>query len=285
LLFPLRVGASAVLLSESSPAHVLQTISDFRATICFTAPTGYRSMLAKIRQADVSSLKKCVSAGEGLSLATFDAWRKATGLRIIDGIGSTEMLHIFISAAENEVCPGATGKVVPGFQARLVDDLGNDVPVGQVGRLAVRGPTGCRYLDSPEQQMAYVQNGWNVTGDAFRKDERDYFWFQARTDDLIVSAGYKIAAPEIENVLMENDKVAECAVIGALDPHRGTIVKAFIVLKAGVAASEVVTKELQEFTKAQVAPYKYPRAIKFVDRLPKTATGKLQRQLLKEEQE
>ena len=211
-----------------------------------------------------------------------DAWRAATGLRIIDGIGATEMLHIFISAADDDIRPGATGRVVPGYDARIADDDGNDVPDGTVGRLAVRGPTGCRYLDDAEQQRKYVQQGWNFTGDSYLRDAEGYFWYQARTDDIIISAGYNIAGPEVENVLLEHPLVLECAVVGAPDEERGQIVKAFIVLRAGHEPSAPLVKELQDFVKARIAPYRYPRAIDFVEQLPRTTTGKLQRFRLRE---
>jgi len=234
-------------------------------------------MCTLLPEHDVSSLTKCVSAGETLPLSVFEAWREATGLRIIDGIGATEMLHIFISAADDDIRPGATGRVVPGYQAKVVDDEGNEMPVGEIGRLAVRGPTGCRYLDDPERQQEYVQHGWNLTGDSYRMDADGYFWYQARTDDMIVSSGYNISAPEVENVLLEHPAVAECGVIGVADVDRGQIVKGVIVLRPGHDGSPVLVKELQDFVKSRIAPYKYPRAIEFVEALPRTTTGKLQR--------
>jgi 2-aminobenzoate-CoA ligase len=225
-----------------------------------------------------------VSAGEALPLATFEAWRQATGIRIIDGIGATEMLHIFISAAGDDIRPGATGRVVPGYEARVVDQDGNPLPPGTIGRLAVRGPTGCRYLDDEERQRAYVQRGWNITGDTYVMDEDGYFWYQARTDDMIISGGYNISGPEVEGVLLEHPGVSECAVVGVPDAERGQVVKAFVVLRPGTDASDATAKALQEWAKSQIAPYKYPRRIAFVDALPRTATGKLQRYRLREQE-
>ena len=283
VLFPMRVGASSVLLEKSSPADLLQGLEQHRATVCFTSPTAYRAMLKMLPGHDLSALRKCVSAGETLPRATYDAWLKATGIRIIDGIGSTEMLQIFISASGDDIRPGATGKPVPGYRAKIVDDDGNDLPPGSVGRLAVQGPTGCRYLDDPEQQRNYVQGGWNLTGDCFRMDEQGYFWYQARTDDMIVSSGYNISGPEVENVLLDHPQVAECAVVGVPDEERGQLAKAFIVLTADATADDGMAKRLQDFVKQQIAPYKYPRAIEFVAALPKTTTGKLQRFRLREQ--
>jgi 2-aminobenzoate-CoA ligase len=282
LLFPLRAGASTLLLPRVSAEGLLQSIEQHRCTVCFTAPTLYRSMLEMVSRFDLASLQKCVSAGERLPLATFEAWRQATGLRIIDGIGSTEMLHIFISAAGDEIRPGATGKPVPGYEAMVVDEAGRPVPANTVGRLAVRGPTGCRYLDAQDLQRQYVQNGWNITGDSYRVDDDGYFWYEGRTDDMIVTAGYKISAVEIEAVLLGHPKVAECAVIGAPNVERGEIVKAFVVLSDAAAANDLLRRELQDYVKSQIAPYKYPRAIEFVAALPRTSTGKLQRSKLRE---
>jgi len=282
LLFPLRFGASSLLLETATPPHLLNAIEEFKPTICFTAPTAYRAMTGMLEGRDVSSLKKCVSAGETLPLAVYEEWKKATGLRIIDGIGATEMLHIFISAAGDDIRPGATGKVVPGYTAKIVDDDGNDLPPGSIGRLAVRGPTGCRYLDNMEQQQKYVENGWNLTGDSYRLDKDGYFWYQARTDDMIISGGYNIAGPEVENVLIEHPGVLECAVVGEPDEERGHVVKAYIVLRDKHSPSPHLVKELQDFVKARIAPYKYPRAIEFTDTLPRTSTGKLQRYRLRE---
>jgi 2-aminobenzoate-CoA ligase len=279
----MRIGASALLLEQPAPPQLLDGIEKYKPTIAFTAPTAYRAMCGMLAGRDVSSLKKCVSAGETLPLATYEAWERATGIRIIDGIGATEMLHIFISASGDEIRPGATGKVVPGYEARVVDDTGKPLPDGTVGKLAVRGPTGCRYLDNIERQRAYVQNGWNLTGDSYVRDKDGYFWYQARTDDMIISAGYNISGPEIENVLLLNPKVKECAVVGLPDEERGQAVSAFIVLSEGTRASPELAKELQDFVKKEIAPYKYPRRVEFVSALPRTATGKLQRFRLRED--
>jgi 2-aminobenzoate-CoA ligase len=282
LLFPLRIGAATLLLNQASPPQLLQGIQDHRATIVFTAPTAYRAMTELVKGFDIGSLRKCVSAGETLPKATFERWREATGLAIIDGIGSTEMLHIFVSSSGDEIRPGSTGKVVPGYEARVVDDEGHPVPPGTIGHLAVRGPTGCRYLDNLERQRIYVRNGWNLPGDSYLQDADGYFWYQARTDDLIVSAGHKISGPEIEAVLLDHRAVAECGVVAAPDESRGFIVKAYIVLRAGFIPGPELIKELQDFVKAEIAPYKYPRAIEFLESLPRTDTGKLQRFRLRE---
>jgi 2-aminobenzoate-CoA ligase len=282
LLFPLRVGAATLLLEQASPPQLLQGIQDHRATICFTAPTAYRAMAGMAKGFDLSSLRKCVSAGETLPKSTFEAWQQATGLRIIDGIGSTEMLHIFISAAGDDVRPGSTGRIVPGYEARVVDEQLREVPSGTLGRLAVRGPTGCRYLANLERQQAYVQDGWNLTGDSYVMDADGYFWYQARTDDMIISAGHNISGPEIEAVLLDHPMVSECGVVGVPDEERGQIVKAFVVLRPGFAAAPELIKELQDFVKQEIAPYKYPRAIELVDALPRSGTGKLQRYRLRE---
>jgi 2-aminobenzoate-CoA ligase len=238
-------------------------------------------MLGKLAGHDISSLRKCVSAGETLPKATFDAWHKATGLKLMDGIGSTEMLHIFISAIEDEIRPGATGKPVPGYEAKIVDDEGRDLPPNTMGRLAVRGPTGCRYL-ADERQRKYVHDGWNITGDTYLMDEDGYFWYQSRSDDMIVSAGYNIAGPDVEAALLSHPAVAECGVVGAPDEARGTIVKAYVVLTPGTEGSDALVTELQEHVKREIAPYKYPRAVDFVAQLPKTETGKLKRFALRQ---
>lgn len=282
VLFPMRIGASAVLLEQATPPFLIRAIQDFRASVVFTAPTAYRAMLGLRADFDLSSLRKCVSAGEALPLPTFRAWLEATGITIIDGIGATELLHIFISSPEDEVRPGATGRVVPGYQARIVDDELRDVPDGEIGRLAVRGPTGCRYLDNVERQRAYVQGGWNLTGDSYIRDVDGYFWYQARTDDMIISSGYNISGPEVESVLLEHPAVQECAVVGVPDEERGQRVKAVVVLKPGHAESAESVVALQEWVKQQVAPYKYPREVEFVASLPRTVTGKLQRFVLRQ---
>jgi 2-aminobenzoate-CoA ligase len=276
VLFPLRVGATTILLERASPDDLLPAIANLRATICFTAPTAFRAMLGKLANFDLSSLRKCVSAGETLPAATFEAWAAATGIRIIDGLGSTEMLHIFIGSREEDMRPGATGKPVPGYEARVIDEAGRETPTGTPGRLAVRGPTGCRYLGD-KRQSEYVQNGWNVTGDTYIKDADGYFRYQARSDDMIISAGYNIAGPEVETVLLTHPAVAECGVVGQPDDERGQIVKAYVVLNQGFAPDAALTRTLQDYVKAAVAPYKYPRAVDYVPNLPRTETGKLQR--------
>ncbi len=276
VLFPMRVGASTVLLEKAGPDDLPAAIMQYKATICFTAPTAYRAMLTKLGSYDLSSLRKCVSAGEALPKDTFEAWRNATGIKLMDGIGATEMLHIFIAATEEEIRPGATGKPVPGYEAKVIDNEGRTLPPGSIGRLAVRGPTGCRYL-ADERQRNYVQNGWNVTGDTYLMDEDGYFWYQARSDDMIVSAGYNIAGPEVEAALLTHQAVAECGVVGAPDDGRGTVVKAYVVLRSGFRPGPDLTKVLQDHVKAEIAPYKYPRLIEYVEALPRTQTGKLQR--------
>jgi len=279
LLFPLSVGASTVLLETASPAALPAAIAQYRATVCFTAPTSYRAMAPQLAGHDLSSLKKCVSAGESLPAATRQLWKDASGIEMIDGIGSTELLHIFISHDEAHAKPGATGTVVPGYVACVLDDEGKPLARGQVGRLAVKGPTGCRYLTfgGDDRQGQYVQNGWNLTGDAYLVDADGCFVYQARTDDMIISGGYNIAGPEVESTLLLHPKVAECGVIGVADDERGQIVKAFVVLRPGIEPTDTLVRELQDFVKQTVAPYKYPRAIEFRTALPRTETGKLQR--------
>lgn len=281
VLFPMHVGASTLLVEQYNPQKTLEMIQRHRVTILFTAPTAYRAMLDLAGQYDLSSLSQCISAGETLPKPTWDAWHRATGLKIIDGLGSTEMLHIFIACAGDDIRPGATGRAIPGYQACIVDEAGNRAEPGSIGRLAVRGPTGCRYLNNPERQRGYVQGGWNFTGDSYLVDTDGYYWYQARTDDMIISAGYNISGPEVEAVLLLHDKVKDCAVIGAPDDARGQIVKAFVVLRDGIAASDAVVRELQDFAKAEIAPYKYPRAIEFIAELPRTQTGKVQRYMLR----
>ena len=282
-VFPLRFGAAATLLENASPPNMIEIIQKYKATICFTSPTAYRAMLAAMdRGADLSSLRAAVSAGETLPAPVYEAWLAKTGKPMLDGIGSTEMLHIFISNRFGDSRPGSTGKPVGGYEARIVDDNMNEVARGTVGALAVRGPTGCRYL-ADERQKTYVRNGWNLTGDSFWQDDEGYFHFAARSDDMIVSSGYNIAGPEVEAALLAHAEIAECAVIGAPDPDRGEIVQAHVVLKGGVERSPEMAKRLQDHVKATIAPYKYPRSIVFVDALPKTATGKIQRFRLKAE--
>ena len=282
LLFPLRYGASAVLLEKLTPDLLLAAIAQYRATVCFTAPTFYRQMAPLAASHDLSSLSRTVSAGEALPLETRQAWQRATGLAMIDGIGATEMLHIFISAAGDAIRPGATGRPIPGYRACILDADGNPVGPGVTGRLAVKGPTGCRYLDDP-RQADYVCKGWNLTGDAYKMDEDGYYWYQARTDDMIISAGYNIAGPEVEDVLLQHPAVAECAVVGAPDAERGQVVTAYVVLRAGERCGPETAKALQDHVKAAIAPYKYPRRIEFRTALPRTETGKLQRFKLRQE--
>ncbi len=276
LCFPLRFGASTVLMERLTPETLLDTIRDFRATVCFTAPTFYRQMAQAASRYDLSSLKKCVSAGEALPDATRQLFKQATGIELIDGLGSTEMIHIFVSHTAERVRRGATGYAIPGYKATVLDDDGNPCPPGVVGRLAVKGLTGCKYL-ADDRQRIYVQGGWNVTGDAYLMDADGYFFYQARTDDMIISAGYNIAGPEVESALLAHPAVAECGVVGAPDEERGMIVKAYVVLKPGFAGDGRLAKTLQDHVKAAIAPYKYPRAIEFRDALPRTETGKLQR--------
>jgi 2-aminobenzoate-CoA ligase len=282
LLFPLRVGATAVLLEKLTPETLLQAIEKYRATVCFTAPTFYRQMAPLAGKYDLASLRQSVSAGEALPTATRESWRQVTGLVMIDGIGATELLHIFISAAGEQVRPGATGKPVPGYQACILDHDGRPVGPGVIGRLAVKGPTGCRYL-ADERQRDYVLDGWNLTGDAYEMDADGYFYYRSRTDDMIISAGYNIAGPEVEDALLRHPAVAECGVIGRPDEERGQIVEAHVVLKPDYAASPELAAQLQEFVKGQIAPYKYPRSVRFLASLPRTETGKLQRFKLRTE--
>ncbi|MDP2825375.1 MAG: AMP-binding protein [Sulfuritalea sp.] len=276
LLFPLSIGASTVLLEQGGPQDLVDAIARYQASILFTAPTSYRAIAPLAAALRGSSLRKCVSAGEALPAATRALWKEATGIEMIDGIGATELMHIFISADEAHARPGATGTVVPGYAACVMDDDGRPAPVGQVGRLAVKGPTGCRYL-ADERQAKYVVNGWNYTGDAYSMDAEGYFHFHSRTDDMIISAGYNIAGPEVEDALLRHPKVAECGVIGVADEERGQIVKAIVVLRPGNEATPELAKELQDFVKQTIAPYKYPRSIEFAAALPRTETGKLQR--------
>jgi 2-aminobenzoate-CoA ligase len=290
LIFPWRFGGAAVTIEQPGPKPLLEAIARFGVTTLATAPTAYKAMLGLLSEApkappldgegfSLATLQTCVSAGEHLPAATWQAWHDATGLKIVDGIGATEMMHIFISASGGDIRPGATGKAVPGYRACVLDEEGNPLPHG-IGRLAVKGPTGCRYLDD-ERQPDYVQGGWNVTGDTYRADEDGYFWYVARSDDMIVSAGYNIAAPEVENALYAHPAVQECAVVGIPCEERGQKVKAFVVAAPGRDPGESLARELQNHVKAAIAPYKYPRDVEFVDALPKTATGKLQRFALK----
>ncbi len=282
-IFPLRFGAAATLLESATPPNMIEIIQTYKATICFTAPTAYRAMLAAMEEgADLSSLRMAVSAGETLPPPVYDAWMAKTGKPLLDGIGATEMLHIFISNRLGHSAAGATGTPVTGYEARIVDEDMNEVPHGEPGKLAVRGPTGCRYLND-ERQKGYVRDGWNLTGDTFMEDDGGVFHFLARSDDMIISSGYNIAGPEVEAALLAHSDVAECGVIGAADSERGQIVQAHVVLVEGAAADADTVKRLQDHVKATIAPYKYPRSIKFIDALPKTQTGKIQRFRLKAE--
>jgi len=282
-VFPLRFGATATLLENASPANMINIIENYKATICFTAPTAYRAMMAAMdKGADLSSLRLVVSAGETLPAPVFEEWTRKTGKPILDGIGSTEMLHIFITNRVGDAHPGATGRPVAGYEAKIVDEEMKEVARGELGRLAVRGPTGCRYL-ADKRQKNYVRDGWNLTGDTFMQDEAGLFHFVARADDMIVSAGYNIAGPEVEAALLQHVDVAECAVVAAADEERGQIVAAYVVLKAGVAGDVDCVKRLQDHVKAVIAPYKYPRAVNFIEALPKTQTGKVQRFRLRQQ--
>ena len=277
LIFPMWAGASVWLpAGPYTPESMVRTINEVKATICFTAPTFYRQMAPFAKQLGVPSLRKTVSAGEGLPDATRQLWKEASGIEMIDGIGATEMFHIFISSAGSDVRRGAIGKAVPGYIARVVDQDGREVPRGTIGKLAVIGPTGCRYLDDARQQN-YVKQGWNYPGDAFMQDDDGYFFYQARDDDMIITAGYNVGGPEVEDALLKHPAVAECGVIGVPDEERGMIVKAFCVLKPGHIGDAAMVKTLQEHVKSTIAPFKYPRAIEFVANLPRTETGKLQR--------
>ncbi|HUG62017.1 MAG TPA: AMP-binding protein, partial [Methylomirabilota bacterium] len=282
-IFPLRFGATATLLEKAGPPDLVDIIQTYRATICFTAPTAYRAMMAAMEAgADLSSLRCAVSAGETLPAPVYEEWLRRTGKPMLDGIGSTEMLHIFITNRLGDSRPACTGKPVAGYEAKIVDETMRDAPRGTVGRLAVRGPTGCRYLADPRQR-SYVQGGWNLTGDTFVQDEDGYFHFQARSDDMIVSAGYNIAGPEVEAALLSHPAVSECGVVGAPDRERDMIVKAYVVPASGFEPSDDLVKVLQDHVKATIAPFKYPRSIVFREALPKTSTGKLQRVALRAE--
>jgi 2-aminobenzoate-CoA ligase len=281
-IFPLRFGATAILLETASPTEMINIIETYKATICFTSPTAYRVMLGAMDEgADLSSLRIAVSAGETLPASVFEDWQAKTGKTMLDGIGATEMLHIFMSNRVGDAHPACTGKPVSGYQAKIVDEQMQEVPRGQVGKLAVRGPTGCRYL-SDERQANYVVDGWNLTGDAFFQDADGYFHFAARTDDMILSSGYNIAGPEVEACLLGHDAVLECAVIGTADEHRGQLVNAYVVLNKTYQASDELILKLQNYVKNTIAPYKYPRLVHFIDALPKTETGKIQRFKLKD---
>lgn len=276
LCFALHARAATVLLESPSPRNLLQAIQRWGATICVSSPTGYRQLAAIADRQALRSLRKCVSAGEPLNQATRQQWRSVSQAGLYDGVGGTEMMHIYIASSPEDYRDGAVGRVLPGYQARLVDADMRDVPPGEAGRLALRGPTGCRYLDD-ERQTRYVREGWNLTGDTYHADADGYYYFHARVDDIIITSGYNVAGPEVESVLLEHPAVADCAVIGVPDEARGQIVKAFVVLRAGFEAGEALAGQLQDFVKQSAAPYKYPRAIRFVRELPRTETGKLQR--------
>jgi 2-aminobenzoate-CoA ligase len=280
VIFPLAVGASSVLLERLPPDDLLPAIGRHRATITFTAPTAYRAMLPKLAEHDIASLRACVSAGETLPASTFDAWRAATGITLLDGIGATELLHIFIGSPADRARAGSTGQVVPGYEARIVDADGHELPDNTPGLLEVRGPTGCRYLED-ERQRAYVRDGWNRTGDSFARDTDGYYWYQARADDMITAGGYNIAGPEVEQALLLHPAVAECAVVGAVDAERMMTVAAYVVLREGHAADDETIRVLQDHVKRTIAVYKYPRIVRFVAELPKTPTGKVQRHVLR----
>ncbi len=282
LLFPLYCGAATLLLEKAPPEPLLQAIQEHRVSVVFTAPVAYRLMADLAPKYDIGSLRKCVSAGETLPKPVFDRFHDATGLKILDGIGSTEMLHIFVGSPEDRVIAGSTGQAVPGYVAQIHDDHGNELPPGEVGRLAVKGPTGCRYLDD-ERQLQYVRNGWNYPGDAYRMDENGYFWYVARTDDMIIAAGYNISGPEVEQALLAHADVKECAVVAKPDPRRDTnIVKAYVVLVESAAPGDETAAQLQEFVRSRIASFKAPREIEFVSELPRTETGKVQRFRLRE---
>jgi len=281
LLYPLRAGASTLLIERATPAELADAIAAHGVTVLSTAPTAYRAMLAAGKASSLKNMRRCISAGEHLPKSVWEEFREATGIAIIDGIGSTEMLHIFIGAADGDIRPGSTGKAVPGYRATILDADGAEVPDGQPGRLAVKGPTGCRYLSDPRQQV-YVQHGWNITGDTYTRDADGYYWYQARSDDMIISAGYNIAGPEVEEALLSHPDVLEVAVVGAPHADRGMIVQAYVVLRDPAAAGQDKATELQDFAKQSIAPYKYPRVVEFVAELPKTISGKTQRYRLRQ---
>jgi 2-aminobenzoate-CoA ligase len=281
LLFPMRRGSSTVLLEQVNPEIMLQTIQQFRVTTLLIGPTMYRSMIPHVERFDLSSLQTCCSAGEHLPVAIFDEWRSRTGIKILDFMGSTEMLHAFIGVPREDIRPGSTGKALIGYQVKVVDESMKKVAPGTIGKLAVRGPIGCKYLNDAERQKSYVVDGWNLTGDAFHADEDGFFWYHSRTDDMIISSGYNISGAEIEEVLLEHPKIRECAVVGVADTARGQIAKAFIVLRETAEANAQLLRDIQDFVKQSVAPYKYPRAVEFVDELPRTLTGKINRAMLR----
>lgn len=281
IVFPLRYGASSILVPPAAPSGFLELAAEYRPTVLMTAPTAYRAMSRAASSLDLSHLRACVSAGEHLSPSSYAMWKEATGHHIIDGIGATEILHIFISAKPGEAKIGSTGRAIPGYSATILNADGEEVTVGDIGHLAVRGPTGCRYLDD-ERQARYVRNGWNVTGDAYTKDKDGFFWFQSRTDDMIISSGYNISGQEVEEAVLRHDAVLECAVVGVADAERGQIAKAFVVLKPEHRACPELARRIQDFVKQDIAPYKYPRAVEFIEALPRNPSGKVQRFVLRE---
>lgn len=281
VVFPLHVGAATLLLEKATPDLLLPALAEHQVSVVFTAPTAYRAMIPAWPAGGLPYLRRCVSAGEPLPKATWEAWHQATGLKLIDGIGATEMLHIFISVADDDIRPGATGRPIPGYQAAVLDDAGKPVPDGELGRLAVKGPTGCRYLADP-RQTTYAQHGWNITGDTYRRDADGYFWYSARSDDMIISAGNNIAGPEVEQALLKHPDVLDCGVVGAPDLERTMVVRAYVVLRPGIAADPVKVDELREHCKREIAPYKCPKVIEFLEALPRTSTGKVQRYLLRQ---
>jgi len=281
VVFPLHVGAATLLLERATPEQLATAVAEHHVTVLFTAPTAYRAIMVAGLADRLAGVRRCVSAGESLPAGVWEDFHKSTGLRIIDGIGATEMLHVFISAADEDIRPGSTGRPVPGFQAAVLDEAGDPVADGRPGRLAVKGPTGCRYL-ADQRQSTYVQGGWNITGDTYVRDQDGYFWYQARSDDMIVSSGYNIAGPEVEQALCTHPDVAECGVVGFPDDKRGTIVKAYVVLRAGASGDAALVTALQDHVKRTIAPYKYPRAVEFVPALPRTSSGKLLRRELRD---
>jgi 2-aminobenzoate-CoA ligase len=281
LLYPLRSGASTLLIERATPPELADAIAAHGVTVLSTAPIAYRAMLAAGKASSLKSLRRCISAGEHLPKSVWEDFHEATGIKILDGIGSTEMLHIFICSADEDIRPGSTGRAVPGYRATILDSDGTEVPDGQPGRLAVKGPTGCRYLSDPRQRN-YVQHGWNITGDTYIRDADGYYWYQARSDDMIISAGYNIAGPEVEEALLSHPDVLEVAVIGAPDADRGMVVQAYVVLRDPADAGPDKAAELQDFAKQSIAPYKYPRVVEFVAELPKTISGKTQRYRLRQ---
>ncbi|MGM1016093.1 MAG: AMP-binding protein [Actinomycetota bacterium] len=281
VIFPLRFGAATVLLEKASPAALADAIDQHRVSVLFTAPTGYRTLLKEGRAESLRKLRLGVSAGEHLPTETFDAVAEASGIRLVNGIGATELLHVFISAAGDDIVPGATGRPVPGFRAVILDDAGTELPAGEPGRLAVIGPTGCRYLDDP-RQTTYVEGGWNVTGDTYSRDEAGYFFFHGRSDDMIVASGYNIGAPEVESAIDSHAGVLESAVVARPDPEKGAIVNAFVVLRSGVAGDDTIRESIQQAVRARLAPYKIPRRIDFLDELPRNPSGKILRAPLRQ---